>query len=655
MAAPDYTTAPDIFENTVGRVYEGQNIEGEDSAWNAASVGVGFESRHGMGVIDRGRVGYNNENRSGLAYFVQEIHPNNTGAGASNNWNVSIRFECYDLATKAHSHYSYVTPIGNNAGDNTDTRCPGIAVNPSNGNIWCIYAAGTAEDNDQWAFGQCRFLRGKMSDDNGVSWGSEIEFSQGDSTDDRLAGDNYDSLKIDFGPAGNGMMIYGHFDDGGAFITWRYIEYTSSWQYSPPSGGAFFARTNVTTTLTSALDAAHAMSAGLSNCMALVFYDNATDHVYEMFNYEWGSSSWSLVDTITQSGARQIKQPIMKYSEADDVHHLCYAVSDGGVFLEAWNSSGKITSVGPSGDDDIPSIDMGSTPYGDSLAMDVDIDGNIHIFVTAQGLTSGYIKYSFDGSTYTKVTSDHFGWWSATLDYWFETNDDPYPVNTFGASAVYTYDEDVHLLFISDDGGTGEDSDYISFWEIVGASLAPDEPETPTVTPTADGSYLWIQSKADVVDETITDTDGTVAMTDITTTAELQPFYAQDFSKQKYWKQMWLRYTNWGDGDLTITWWTDNRVDSSKTITMNVADFVTMFSNAAELGEYLMPLEDYVVQHPVDVQTAGLRVHIKITTTQGRYSLRGIQFDVDLGSRQVVGPKILQKRVASSDAWRQTR
>lgn len=644
---PDYTAPPSLFENTVDIAIRGEgstpgtgDIIGETAAWSAAYAGNGFECRHGHGVIDPGRKGFGNTNRSGRAYFVQNIRPQIAGV----NWQYGIRFMSYNLKTKVEEHHSYPIVIVSQSSSTTDWRAPGIAVNPDDGTVWVMYGSFTGSDDDnKWDV--VRNLHLKSSSDNGVTWSSEQTLRTLTTTE--FVGTRYQPMQISFGPNGNGLLLYVEFDAGSSGMASYVREFTSSWgaeDLVDPSIGGYNNDTE---------GAGHAVAAGTSEALVVVPYDASPSFLYRVYRHTWGSTAQTLIDLFDFS-TNKMQQPIFKYSESDGYYHLCFAKSNGGVFLRAYSTTAFIGSVTVSNDSDIDAIDMAG---GDALAMEIDIDGNIFVIATNGGANcrSGYIKYSFDGSTYTKVHSDVMSWFSTSAAYYFETNQDPFlGSSVYGANAIYTYDKDLHFLINAYHGTVaGGDDNFYNIWEIVAANVTAAEPTTPDVNPTGDGSYLWMQSKYDSVDSIIASAGANPSDSLFSTDAQLHPIYAGEFSRQKSWQRFWMRYTNWGEADLTLTWWTDNRVGETKTFTMNVADFVTMFSSGAELGEFLMPPEDFVVQHPVDTQTGGVKLHLRIQTTRGRYSFRGIDFELELGDRQAASPRILQKKYAHSSAWRQ--
>ena len=116
--------------------------------------------------------------------------------------------------------------------------------------------------------------------------------------------------------------------------------------------------------------------------------------------------------------------------------------------------------------------------------------------------------------------------------------------------------------------------------------------------------------------------------TDYAWEATLQSVDAGDAFAMKAWGPLWLVHDNWGDADMTVTWYGDNRPPSDQTISLNTADVPTPYSGTAQLGEF-RGVPQLKARNIVLLREGGVVLNLGFTGTRGRTTLRsfGLQFE----------------------------
>jgi len=122
--------------------------------------------------------------------------------------------------------------------------------------------------------------------------------------------------------------------------------------------------------------------------------------------------------------------------------------------------------------------------------------------------------------------------------------------------------------------------------------------------------------------------------TDYTWEAKLAPFDGGDALKTKAWKKLWITQDNWGHGDMTVTWYGDNRPPSSTTVSLNPAN-APIPMHGHRLGETRMFPPKYRGRNLVHMREGGTSLNVSLSGTRGRTRLRGMRINLDVGREDV--------------------
>lgn len=166
-------------------------------------------------------------------------------------------------------------------------------------------------------------------------------------------------------------------------------------------------------------------------------------------------------------------------------------------------------------------------------------------------------------------------------------------------------------------------TNYKSYFELVATEVAAPEPPEGVTLNAGEGGFLWIQSREDSADSIIE--DNAIVTQNIATSVELHPIYGPSRYFLNRWLRFILRYTNWGVGDITVTYFGDNRPEKASTLTMNPAGFPTPFAGPSRSGEFHFPPNTYQAIKTVSLRTGGSRLNLRLSTVRGRVSYRGLR------------------------------
>lgn len=623
--------APTVFPATLPiELTPGDTIIEETAAWDTAHVNQGMESRVGSVLVD--------PRRNGKVYAVHEIRPNSTGAGAGNQWKYGIRFFSYDMITQDVGEVSYPKPIVSAAVSSDDFRAPTLAT--ANGTtIWCLYYEGAADDDT--TIDSALDLRAIRSVDGGQTWTGDTSVNAL-SGDDRYGGDNHKRTQVSINANGFGVVLY---------AVWDSVASTGEYIVQTLSGTTWGSATSI-------LSVGSVGSQGLlvhslavaedGTAMACVW--NGTSGSDNQYTYVYyNGSSWATIGSSVSGGASGATRVLthMLVNNGDQTDHIkhwisLYGVSTGSVFAELVVDSDDAVNVGVYTASNIGTVVGGVNDQdGDGLMAALDPDDTLFVVATLGSSTTSRSFYGrWDYTTSPAISdvgsnnqSDGLYWWSSVsgLDGYFEDvalgmgASAKYPQRSYNAILPAIYDTDLRLFLMSRRyDGAPTVTNYMSVFTTVAEGVAAGESTSAVVLTPGEGGYLWIQSKQDHRDSII-DSSSAIAAQDIATTAELQPIYGASRFFLNRWMKFFLRYTNWGVGDITVIWFGDNRPPRSTTVTMNPAGFPTPFGGPSQSGEFFMPPKDFQAVRTVHVRTGGARVVLRLTTTQGRTSLRGFK------------------------------
>lgn len=606
MAVDD---APRIFEATIEDLAPDDTIIDETSAWSSVHTNEGMESRLGDGLLD--------PRRNGKAYIAHEIRPN-TVSGPT-NFQYGLRFFQYDLATQAVDHISYVKDIVRQSTSTDDFRGPGLAVEKSSGKIWAMYYEST-DDEDEPLFGGSDELFVKSSTDSGQTWSSETTVVTL-SGNDQFAGDDYQRPQISIGDGGTGYMLYCVYDTS---------TNSASFRTRTLSGSTWGSETTINT-VASVSDktlCVHSISVDKDgNALAVVYNGtNAGEHEYAYY-VNTGSGFSSIGARIVDTPSQRIRLHTLKANNhiTDLVHWVSlYAESDGGTFVRFVDTTTVYADREISDHAEIPSAN-GSD--GDDVALEFDLDGAMFLMVGGNSTSKSALTYA--KFTYTALSddlsspdeTDGLNFWNNVggNDGYFEDAQAEYPQRFYRTVTALVYDRDLHVVLMARRYPTGS-LNYMTVWEILANDVAAMEVAEEVSINEGEGGFLWIQSKADSRDSVMVGT--AITAQDIATLAELHPVYGEDRTRSQRFMRLLLRYTNWGEADLTLSWYGDNRVSSSRTVTLNPAGFPTSLTGPAAGGAFLSPPGDYQAQKTVALRTGGSRIFFSLSASRGRYSLR---------------------------------
>jgi len=628
--------APSLFELSIGELTPNDTIVDETAAWESAHTDEGMESRTSDYVVDsRG---------NGKLYVVNEIRPLNTSSPPSGAWQYSIRFYRYDMATKAVDHVSYVKAIVNQSTSSDDFRAPGIAFDKTTGDLWCMYYE-SGDDDDEPFQSAADELFVKKSDDGGQTWGTETSVSSLGSGM-RFGGDNYQRAQIQINASGEGLMLYCVRNTSTAVGTY-YSRSLSSGTWGTETvvyvTGAVFSDASLPSHTLALLDDGDAI------CQVYQGVGGG-DNTYRYFLYSKSSGLWSHIDDVDIQTASQTKRlsamAVTNLDKTTVAPHVVevWAESNGGAYAVAITKTKVHTVETLSQASSLGAINGAD---GDDIGANFDSNGDLIVFVSS-GSTGiqrlGWARYRYSSVASTIAIDEMPGTPDAEdLLYlvntsgdegYYEANQDPCPNIIYRGVAMGFYSTDVHLLLMARRQDGASATNYMSVWEVVGEELVGDEAVDPVTTETGEGGYLWIQSRADSRD-TIVASSGAEAVSEIATEVQLHPIYGPDRFRFNRWLLFVLRYTNWGLGDLALSWWGDNRPTQTRNVTMNPAALPNPTEGPAQSGEVIAPPRDIRGIRPVHVRTGGAALNLKLTSTQGRYSLRGFQLDFEVTKRQV--------------------
>jgi hypothetical protein len=131
------------------------------------------------------------------------------------------------------------------------------------------------------------------------------------------------------------------------------------------------------------------------------------------------------------------------------------------------------------------------------------------------------------------------------------------------------------------------------------------------------------------------DTSGS-ARADYDWEAVLMGIDAGDAYTMKAWKEMWLSYDNWGEGDINIVWYGDSRYPNEDAITMNPADMPTPYYARKEIRLVPSSIRGRTVVH---LREGGTTINVGMSGTRGRTRLRGFRFVFDVGKMDVTADR----------------
>lgn len=623
--------APTLFPSTLlTELTPGDTIIDETSAWMTRHTGgQGMEMRLGSFLMD--------PRRNGKAFVATEIMPNSTGAGAANQWQFGLRFFRYDLSTRSVDYVSYIKDIVQASVSVNDWRGPGIAT-ADGVTIWAMYYEGTADPDDGPQSADELYVA--KSTDSGLTWSGETQIVNL-GVNERFGGHNFQRPQIAINTNGDGFLLY---------AVWDALNSTGAYRVqSLSTSSGTWGNTTTLLSLASGVSTqgllVHSLEIADDGTALAILWNGESggDNLYAHYYYD--GSSWSNLGNSSaggSGGATRTLVSILRNNGGQDDHSAhwisLFATSTGGTFTQLIDSSGMSIKTATNISSSSASINGAD---GDSLSAVLDPDDTLFVFVGAGSSNSSrvfMVSYDYESMTIGEVTdnattqTDVLNFWNASAgdDGWFEDL-----ANGMGASAKYpqrfyqtvypfTYDTNVHVIVGARRyDGTPGTTNYMSFFETRAESIAAFEPPEGVALETGEGGYLWIQSRADSQDSIIE--DSAIVVQDIATEVELHPIYGPSRFFLNRWLRFVLRYTNWGDGDLSVTYFGDNRPEKQAALTLNPAGFPTPFSGPSRSGEFLMPPNDYQAIKTVSLRAGGSRLTIKLSTVRGRYSLRGLR------------------------------
>ncbi len=143
--------------------------------------------------------------------------------------------------------------------------------------------------------------------------------------------------------------------------------------------------------------------------------------------------------------------------------------------------------------------------------------------------------------------------------------------------------------------------------------------------------YIYEEHRDEAQDQT------KAVMSDYDWDAEFVEIDAGDAFAMKAWKDLWISHDNWGEGDMTVTWYGDNRYPNDIDVTMNPANFPTPFFGRNEIR--LTP-KGHRAKTLVHLREGGSTLSFSISGTRGRTRLRGFRINYEAGKADVTSDRL---------------
>lgn len=119
--------------------------------------------------------------------------------------------------------------------------------------------------------------------------------------------------------------------------------------------------------------------------------------------------------------------------------------------------------------------------------------------------------------------------------------------------------------------------------------------------------------------------------------ARLAPMDAGDPFAMKSWHELWLKIDNWGEKEVDVTWWGDNRAPSTAKMSLNPAQLRTPSTGGTKLGEFRGAPDSLLASDVIQMREGGKILHVKFEGTGGRLKFRSLRIKLQKGRDDVTG------------------
>lgn len=310
---------------------------------------------------------------------------------------------------------------------NLNYHAPRVAVNPSDGRIWVVYAQAGGVGSSQNAQLTSGTIKTRYSDDSGATWSSEITLDSA----------QFRAPSIDFG-AGDAGFIVGYDTDNHEYAAFEYqggTTWGSRVTISNPSATPYLEFTDVSVSDSGTAVAIVDNTDASTNAKAGYIYYNGSS---------WGGFTSIVTWNFTNAG---IHWPHVQWNAARSTWYGIvgeasgngsaerFSISSGGSLLE----SSAATFTTP----------LGSGTWERSMSAYTDRAGNLHVFNSASLIGEQYYMWTLADETWS--TPVVLGWQTQKTDH----GESSQPVGVYHGIVAVSDDGDGMIVYNGDESEDG--------------------------------------------------------------------------------------------------------------------------------------------------------------------------------------------------------